>query len=310
MGLKFLAYFLTNSNAILTDALESIINVITAGFAFYSIYLSSRPRDFEHPYGHGKIEFFSAGFEGALIMMAAFAISWAAVQSLLYPKILQEMPAGLGIISITAIINGILGMYLHRYGKNYNSLTLLADGKHLLSDAVSSSLLVLGITIIIFTGQQWIDSLLSFIFALLLLREGYHLVRKSVAGLMDETDKKAIEEVLVILNNNRRNSWIDVHNLRVQHYGADWHIDCHLTLPYYLSLRQTHDEVEAFREAMVSHKGKNIEIFIHADPCLPPENCKACAYQNCHVRQHAHMHSPEWNIENVTQDAKHFRKLV
>ena len=308
MFIKFGAYFLTGSNAILTDALESIINVIASGFAFYSIYLSSLPRDFEHPYGHGKIEFFSAGFEGALIMCAAGIIFWQATERLLYPQPLQELPAGLAIIAFSTIVNGILGFYLQKYGKKYDSITLIADGKHITSDAVSSLLLVLGIGIIILTGKVWVDSLLSYIFAFLLVYEGYKLVRKSVAGLMDETNPKSIDEILQVLLKSRKDIWIDVHNLRVQHYGANWHIDCHLTLPYYLDLRQVHDEVEGFRDCIIEHTGKEVEIFIHTDPCLPPDNCQACNYQKCPVREKKYLREEEWTLENLVKDAKHFKQ--
>lgn len=308
MCIKFGAYFLTGSNAILTDALESIINVIASGFAFYSIYLSSLPRDFEHPYGHGKIEFFSAGFEGALIMSAAVVIFWQATERLLYPEPLQELPAGLGIIAFSTVVNGILGFYLQKYGKKYDSITLIADGKHITSDALSSLLLVLGIGIIILTGKVWVDSLLSYIFAFLLVYEGYKLVRKSVAGLMDETNPKSIDEILQVLLKSRKDIWIDVHNLRVQHYGANWHIDCHLTLPYYLDLRQVHDEVEGFRDCIIEHTGKEVEIFIHTDPCLPPDNCQACNYQECLFREKKYLREEEWTLENLVKDAKHFRQ--
>ncbi|GAB4127666.1 MAG: cation diffusion facilitator family transporter [Raineya sp.] len=308
MFVKFGAYFITGSNAILTDALESIINVIASGFAFYSIYLSSLPRDFEHPYGHGKIEFFSAGFEGALIMSAAGIIFWQATERLLYPQPLQELPAGLVIIAFSTLINGILGFYLQKYGKKYDSITLIADGKHITSDALSSLLLVIGIGVIILTGKVWIDSLLSYIFAFLLIYEGYKLVRKSIAGLMDEANPQSIDEILQVLLKNRKNIWIDVHNLRVQHYGANWHIDCHLTLPYYLDLRQVHDEVEGFRDCIIEHTGKEVEIFIHADPCLPPENCQACNYQACPFRMKDYLREQEWTLENLVKDAKHFRQ--
>ncbi|MDX1903471.1 MAG: cation diffusion facilitator family transporter [Thermonemataceae bacterium] len=309
MFIKFGAYFITNSNAILTDALESIINVIASGFAFYSIYLSSLPRDFEHPYGHGKIEFFSAGFEGGAIIIAAGFIIWEAIKSFIYPKILVEMPTGLTLIAFSTLVNGILGFYLQKYGKKYDSITLMADGKHIMSDAISSLLLVLGVGLIILTKIYWIDSLLSLIFAAILIYHGYHLVRKSVAGLMDETDIKTVEEILEVLLKHKKDVWIDVHNLRVQHYGANWHIDCHLSLPYYLDLRQSHEEVEGFRDCLVEHTGKEVEIFIHADPCIPPDNCEACNYLACSLREKPFVKSPEWTVKNLVADAKYFRNL-
>lgn len=308
MFVKFTAYFLTNSTAILTDALESIINVVASGFAFYSVYLASLPRDFEHPYGHGKIEFFSAGFEGSLIITAALIIIWQAVIGLFYPKPLERLDVGLYLVALSMLINGTVGIMLQKFGKKYDSLTLIADGKHLFSDAISSLLLIIGIGIIILTKQPWLDSVISLLFASLLLKEGYVLVRKSIAGLMDELNPQSVKEVLNILVQKKKPHWIDVHNLRVQHYGANWHIDCHLTLPYYLDLRQTHTEVEYFREILVNYTGKEVEIFVHIDPCLPPENCQACSYQDCPVRERPYLKSPEWTVENLVKDIKHFRK--
>ncbi len=188
-GIKFLAFYLTDSNAMLSDALESIINVFASGFAFYSIRLSALPKDTNHPYGHGKVEFFSAGFEGALIVIASALISWEAVNRLLEPAPLTNLSIGSILIFSTVIFNSLIGFLLVREGKKYNSLALTADGRHLLSDSISSVLLLISVLLVLLTGLEWLDSVASLLFGLMIAYNGYQLIRKSVAGLMDESDR-------------------------------------------------------------------------------------------------------------------------
>ncbi len=305
-GLKFFAFYHTHSNAILTDALESIINIVAAGFALYSIRIASLPRDFEHPYGHGKIEFFSAGFEGALIIFAGIYIIYNGIQHLLYPEPVEDIPMGMLLIAFTILINGVLGWFLQQTGKKENSITLVADGKHLWLDALSSFILLAGIAIIWQTGYYLLDSILSLFFALLILWNGFQLVRQSVAGLMDEANPENLKKIVHVLNQNRNPVRIDVHNLRLQQYGADWHIDCHVTMPYYFSLEQVHEEVDAIKKELTDSTPGSVEVFIHADPCLPPQNCVICQLKECPVRQAGFIKKYEWTLRNVTQDSKHF----
>ena len=305
-GLKFIAFYQTHSKAILTDALESIINIVAAGFAMYSLSLAAQPRDFDHPYGHGKIEFFSAGFEGALIILAGFYILIHTVEHIFVPEPVENLGSGMIILGSTIFVNGWLGWQLQSTGKKENSLTLIADGRHLWLDALSSAVLLIGISIIWLTGFYLLDSLLSLAFAMLILWNGYQLLRKSIAGLMDEADPQALTQVVSLLNQYRKPVRIDVHNLRLQQYGADWHIDCHLTLPYYLTLEQVHDEVDAVKKEMSQGTPGKVEIFIHADPCLPPQNCVICQIKDCPVRQAGFIRRFEWTVENTTTDARHF----
>jgi cation diffusion facilitator family transporter len=305
MGMKFAAYFVTNSNAILTDALESIINIIAAGFAFYSIYLSSQPKDKNHPYGHGKIEFFSAGFEGALIIFAGIFIIYESILNLIHPAGLQQLSLGLAFIVFTALTNLVLGLHLSREGKRMDSLTLIADGKHLIADSISSIVLAVGILIMNLTGFYLLDSFLSLAFALVILYNGYQLIRKSVAGLMDEVDTPTLARVVQVLKNSKKAGWIDIHNLRVQKYGADLHIDCHLTMPYYWNLQRVHDEVHALEDALKNAFTSNVEVFVHADPCLP-ECCHYCQVPKCPVRSAPWQEEVDWNLKNLSANQKHF----
>ncbi|MBC8111381.1 MAG: cation transporter [Verrucomicrobia bacterium] len=305
-GLKFAAYLLTHSNAILTDALESIINVLAAGFAFFSLQMAAQPRDFDHPYGHGKIEFFSAGFEGALIILAGIFIIQKAVLSFFYPEPITDISTGIILIGITVFVNGMLGWQLKKQGKKFRSAVLQADGEHLLIDVISSVFVVIGIFVILLTDLYWIDSVLSLVLSGIILWNGFKLVRKAAAKLMDEADPETLAEIVGVLNQKRLPNWIDIHNLRVQQYGADRHIDCHLTLPYYLTLRQVHDESEAVQNLIASETPGKLEIFIHTDPCLPPDNCHSCQVADCPVRKADFSGNAVWTITKVVTDAKHF----
>lgn len=302
---KFAAYFLTSSNAILTDAAESIVNVLASSFAFYSIYLAAQPRDSNHPYGHGKIEFFSVFVEGSLIFLAGAIISVKSVFNLFYPQQINSILDGAFIIGGTGIVNLVLGYYLIRESTRLKSMTLYADGKHLLTDAYSSAGLVVGLILIYFTGLSYLDSLLSIGLGLYVVFNGYKLVRKSVSGLMDESDTGSINEVITLLNKNRKDSWIDVHNLRAQRYGHELHIDCHVTLPYYFDLNKVHEEVSSVERLTNNEALIQTEFFIHADPCLP-ECCHYCRMADCPVRSEPKRKDINWTLENVTRNHKHF----
>lgn len=301
---KFTAFFITQSNAILTDAAESIVNVLASAFAFYSIYLSSQPKDLNHPYGHGKVEFFSMFVEGILILLAGILILFKSGYNLFYPAHVKDLFDGTIIIAITGIMNYAMGFYMVKQSKKLNSLTLFADGKHLQTDAYSSAGLVVGLLLIYFTGIYYLDSVLSIIMGLYIIYSGYRLVRKSVGGLMDESDLAKVEQVVEILNANRHNSWIDIHNLRTQTYGHELHIDCHVTLPYYFELNKVHDEISEI-DTLINGKGLNTEFFIHTDPCLP-QCCHYCRMPQCPVRSQVQMKDIEWTVENVTRNFKHY----
>jgi cation diffusion facilitator family transporter len=304
-AVKFAAYFITHSLVILSDALESIINVVASAFAWYSIYLSNKPRDTEHPYGHGKIEFFSIGFEGAMILIAGIGILMQAVLFFFNPATLHELGMGLWLTLVGGIINYLLGYFLLSKGRKLNSLTLTGNGKHIISDSYTSIGVVVAIVFILFTGYQWIDPVASAIAAVIIIYTGFKLVRKSVRGLMDEVDMKVVDELVSILKENRRPVWIDVHNMRVQRYGSYYHVDCHVTLPYYFLLEEVHQEISAMDKLMNEHfKKGSVEFFIHTDPCIE-SSCKHCLLNDCKVRRIPFVQKIEWSKENLLPNKKH-----
>ena len=298
---KFVAYFLTNSNAILTDAAESIVNVLASSFAFYSIYLTTLPKDENHPYGHGKVEFFSAFLEGMLIGIAGVIIILKAVHDLIYPHQIKQLIDGAIIIGATGIVNLVVGLYLIKTGKQNKSITLEADGKHLLVDSISSAGLVLGIILIQLTKVWWMDGVISIFLGIYIIYNGYKLTRKSVGGLMDESNLELVKDIVHILQENRASSWIDVHNLRVQQYGADVHVDCHVTLPYYFDLTRVHQEISNIDQLVNVAGAYQTELFIHADPCLPA-CCNYCKMPDCPVRKETFAGEIRWTMENATKN--------
>jgi cation diffusion facilitator family transporter len=304
MLVKFVAFFITHSNAILTDALESIINVIAGGFALYSLYYSSRPKDSDHPYGHGKIEYLSSGLEGSLIIISGIAIILKSVHSFFNPVELHSLRVGLYLTLLTGCCNYVMGRYLTKYGKEHASTAMIAEGKHLISDTISSIGIIIGLLIIYFTKMYWLDNLIAVIAAIYICYTGYTLLKESVTGLLDEADVEKLNIVIDILNKSRREKWIDMHNLRVLKYGANLHVDAHITLPWYDNLETSHAEVALVENLIKKQLGDELEFFIHADPCLPI-SCPICVVQNCPVRKAEFVKRLEWTLENLLPDKKH-----
>lgn len=304
-AVKFVAWGITGSLVILSDALESIINVAAAAFAWYSIYLSNKPRDTEHPYGHGKIEFFSIGFEGAMILIAGIGILVQAVISFIHPPSLQALTAGIWLTVAGGVSNFVLGYFLVQTGKNRNSLTLTGNGKHILSDSYSSIGVLVAVVLILLTGYTWIDPLASVFAAAVIIFTGFRLMTKSVKGLMDEVDMKVVDELVTILKENRKPSWIDIHNMRVQRFGNYYHVDCHVTMPYYYSLEQVHDEITKLDSILNTNFQKgSIEFFIHTDPCIS-SSCSHCLLSECAVRKRPFLQQIDWSKENLLPNKKH-----
>lgn len=304
MLVKFIAFFITHSNAILSDALESIINVVAGAFAYYSLKVASKPKDIDHPYGHGKIEFISAGFEGGLILLAGIVIIGKSVMNILHPIVIDQLETGAILATIAGAANFILGRFLIKTGEKHTSITLIADGKHLQSDTWSSLGLVLGVVFIYITGWVWLDNVFAIIFGGVIIFTGYKLVRKSLAGLMDEADENIINDVIQVLNEHRNKNWIDIHNLRILQYGSSYHIDCHITLPWYNDLRTSHDELKNIEDLITAKFHDKVELFIHPDPCLP-FSCSLCQLTECPVRQRPFDRKIEWTSANVLRNEKH-----
>lgn len=301
---KLTAWRMTGSVAILTDALESTVNVVAGLISLYSLYVAAKPRDADHPYGHGKAEFVSAAVEGSLISVAGLLIIFEAVDNLIHPHELKSLDTGMLIVSSTAIVNLVTGRICIRIGEKNNSLALVASGRHLISDTVSTAGIVVGLLLIRFLKWPWLDSAVAISFALYIIFTGYSIIRKSLAGIMDEADHELLGRLVAHLQRKRRENWIDLHNVRIIKYGNILHMDCHLTVPWYLNVHQAHDEVESLRNEVISGFGESVELFVHSDGCLP-FSCGICGKSACAERREPFVRRMEWTVENISGNEKH-----
>lgn len=304
LAVKFLAYYFTHSVAVLTDALESIVNVAAGFIGLYSLHVAAKPRDKDHPYGHGKAEFLSAAVEGTLIGVAGTLILYEAIQHLIHPVVLKEIDTGIWLVGATAVVNFIMGYYCVLIGKKNNSLALEASGKHLQSDTYSTLGIIAGLLFLFFTGYQWIDSAVALFFGFFIVYTGYKIIRQSIAGIMDEADEKLLAKMVEVLNKTRRENWVDLHNLRVIKYGSVLHLDCHLTVPWYLNVNEAHEEINELGKIVKKEFGESLEMFVHSDGCMPFQ-CPICDKKNCPVRQHTFVKEIRWTVENILKDKKH-----
>jgi cation diffusion facilitator family transporter len=301
---KFWAYYLTHSVSILTDALESIVNVVAGFIGLYSLYVSAKPRDIDHPYGHGKAEFISAAVEGTMVLIAGVLIVYNAIRNLVYPVAIKELDLGIYLIAGTAVVNWLLGALSLRQGRKSNSLALVASGKHLQTDTYSTLGIIAGLLLITFTGKVWIDSVVAIGFGCFIVFTGYKILRVSLAGIMDEADMELLEKMVDLLEKNRHDNWVDLHNLRVIKYGNVLHVDCHMTMPWYLNLNQAHAEIDKLGELIRGEFGETLELFVHSDGCQYFQ-CHICKKMDCPVRQHAFKKLLDWNLNNALQNEKH-----
>jgi cation diffusion facilitator family transporter len=302
--LKIIAWWLTRSVAVLTDALESTVNVVAGFISLYSLFVAAKPRDKEHPYGHGKAEFISAAVEGSLVAMAGLVIIYEAIDNILHPHIIQKLDTGMIIIGSTAIINYVTGWYTIKTGTKNNSLALVASGKHLQSDTYSTIGIIGGMALIFLTGWTWLDSAVAIGFAFFIIYTGYTIIRSSLAGIMDEADYALLDKLVSRINENRQENWVDLHNLRIIKFGPVIHVDCHLTVPWFFNVHQAHKEIDAFSDIARNEFGESVELFVHADGCLD-FSCKICNKSNCTERKHPFQKTIEWEVHNISSDEKH-----
>ena len=302
--MKAVAWYITGSVAILTDAFESIVNVVAGLIGVYSLYISAKPKDEDHPYGHGKAEFISAAVEGTMITVAGVLIIYEAFNNLIHPHNIKELDYGIVLVAITGVVNYIAGAACIKIGKKNNSLALISSGKHLQTDTWSTLGIVVGLILILITKLVWLDSVIAILFSVFIIYTGYKIIRSSIAGIMDEADTSLLKKMVKMLNANRRENWIDLHNLRIIKYGSMIHLDCHLTVPWYLNVHDAHDEIDALSNLVKKEYGESVELFVHSDGCLD-FSCRICTKQDCNVRQHPFEKKIEWTMENISSNQKH-----
>ncbi len=296
---KLFAFYLTNSVGILTDALESVVNVVTGFVTVYSISVALKPQDENHPFGHGKIESLSASLEGLLILLAGIWIIIEAIQRLFVPAPIEDLGIGIIIVGVGGLLNFILGWYSIYIGKKHNSIALVAGGKHLQSDTYSSIGLVLGLLLLWYTEINWMDSALAFVFGAIIIYTGYKILKETTSNLMDERDVKTVKELAAVLWKNKTENWVEIHNLRLRKYGDAMHLDCDLVVPWYINVKEAHDESDKLIQVLKSNFTDSIEVTVHMDACFEGY-CHQCFKEDCPHRMYPHTDEDVWTVGRIT----------
>lgn len=263
---KWYAYAITNSAAVLSDAAESVVHVAAVGFAAFSLWLSQRPADRSHLYGHDRVSFFSAGMEGALIVLAALYIIYEAVARWIAGLSLQNLETGLIFVAGAALVNLGLGLYLIRHGKRHRSLILFANGKHVLTDSWTSLGVIAGLLLVMWTGWLPFDPILAIGVAVNILWSGWKLVRRSVAGLMDESDPETHHRLVALLDEETARRGLLYHELRHRNSGAGLWVELHMLFPRGTTIEVAHRHATAIETAIESELPGPVTVTTHLEP--------------------------------------------
>jgi len=303
-AIKFRGYYVTSSQAIFTDALESIVNVVAAVFAAISIRQSLRGADSDHPYGHGKLEYFSAAFEGGLIALAGGIILWESIPAIFRGARVSNLNEGLLLVFISAILDLLLRFYLKSLGKKHHSVALIADGSHVLTDVYTTVGLLIGLVIVTLTGFTILDPIIASLMALWILYTGMRLMIQSYDRLMDKTDPQLLMKVCDALRSNKKEEFIIPHKMRVRESGNRILMDTHLVVPSYLTIDKLHDLESDLEIAISEELNRPVDLLLHADPCIP-EYCKLCSMKKCPIRFEEQNKNTGWSADELSRDISH-----
>lgn len=251
IALKTAAWWLTGSVGLLSDALESLVNLAGAAFALAMVTLAAQPPDTDHPYGHHKAEYFSSGFEGGLIFAAALGILWTAVERLLHPRALEALGPGLALSVLSSVLNGVLAWAMLRKGRAVRSMALEADARHLYTDVWTSAGVIGGLALVTLTGWVWLDPLIAIAVALNILREGWQLVRSSASGLLDQAVEPAVHADIERVLGGFRASEVRFDHLITRRAGQRCFADLHMHVPAHWSLGQAAERRGALEHALM-----------------------------------------------------------
>lgn len=307
--IKYLAYWLTGSVAIFTDATESIVNVVAACVGIYALYLSAQPADKNHPFGHGKIEVVSSSIEGAMIVTAGIIILYETIDSFINPgEISNQLDIGMVLIALAAAANFVVGRAAIRKGRKNRSSALVASGKHLCSDTYSSVGILIGL-VVVYVAESfgydaaWLDSSIAAVFGLIIIGTGIGVLKKAVDEAMDAADTDLLGEVTETVKEYRHDDWIDVYNLRLIKYGPKIFVDMKVVLPRRMTVEDQNTENVELVEAIQSKYGDSVEVSVNPVPCMP-YHCRYCS-RNCLYRACDFEHRIEWNADVLCTTETH-----
>ncbi|MCL2148147.1 MAG: cation diffusion facilitator family transporter [Methanomassiliicoccaceae archaeon] len=306
--IKFAAYFITNSVAIFTDAVESIVNVAAGAIGLYALFLSAKPADRSHPFGHGRVELISASVEGAMITVAGVLIIFEAVNNILDPKGISALDTGLILIIAAAAVNFLVGTTAIRKGRKNRSVALEASGKHLVTDTVSSVGIIMGLSAV-YLGEllghdiSILDPVMALLFGAFIIITGAGVIKKAMDGIMDKADAGILMKAVACLNEHRSEAWIDIHNLRVIKYGSRLHIEMHVTLPFDMTISEMEEENRCLHEYVASIFGGSAELVMTPEPCKE-FSCIHCS-RDCGARRAEFIERINWNVDLLAQERQH-----
>lgn len=282
--IKYWSFHITNSQALLSDAMETVVNIVVSGMSLWAIYWAAQPADQGHPYGHGKAEYLSAAFEGGLIFAAALFIMASATTSFFQAREITQLDLGMSISLAAAVINGLLGWLLIHRGRQLNSAAIIASGHHLMSDLLTTIGVLAGLLLVSWTHLNWIDGLLAIGVSFHLLLTGFKLVRSALGNLLDATNREFVEKFNQIINDHRPSWAIQIHHVRMIIAGDYHHIDAHIVMPEYWDIKTTHDVIFEYEKQVFEKYGTTGEIHFHVDPCQRAY-CKNCGDLKCLIRK-------------------------
>ncbi|MBI2605749.1 MAG: cation transporter [Deltaproteobacteria bacterium] len=298
LALKFLAFRISGSAALMSDAMESAVNVVAAVFALWAIVFAGQPADREHPYGHGKMEFFSAAFEGGLISLAAVLILYEAARTFIEGPHLTNLSGGLALNLGGGALNGLLGFFLVRKGKTLRSKAIEADGHHILSDFYTTLGVVGGLLLVKLTGAVWLDPVLALAVGILLAVTGFKLVKQSAGALLDTQDPTLLQRLIQALNRGRVSGIIFIQRLRVMRSGRHAHVDVQVTVPEFFEVGKAHDLVESYGDRVIGEMDLDGEFHAHIEPCRQAY-CARCEVEPCPIRKAEFSRAREITLEDA-----------
>ena len=283
LAAKFWAYSLTSSEAIFSDAIESIVNVVAASLSCYALYRNRKPNP-EFPYGTGKMEHVSSSTEGGLMAFASLTIVFEAFSSLIFNVPLRGINFGLLIISLTGVANLFLGLFLKRQGKKWQSPALMASGSHVFSDAFTTGGVICGLFLIKITGWELLDPLIALAIAGFIGWTGIRHLRVSMGEMLDKENPALLKKLESVFNRIEREGFIQIHQVKVIRSGGSHHIDAHFVIPEFWDVKQIHEEINSLEKKIEKLYGQKVELGVHLDPCRQAY-CRFCDVFYCKIRK-------------------------
>jgi cation diffusion facilitator family transporter len=303
---KVIAWQVTGSSAVQSDAAESTVNVVAAVFALFALRFAAQPADRDHPYGHGKVEFLAAAFEGGLVSFAAAAILWSAVWSLATGPRLERIDVGLLVTAAAGAANLVLGFWLVRTGKRLSSPTLVADGQHVLSDVWTTLGVLVGLGLVRLTGLVWLDPVAAIAVGLFLARTGVGLVKEALGGLLDREDPALLRRLVEAFNEARVPGLSGIHRLRAIRSGGAVHVDAHVFVAKDWTVERAHAAAKELEDALIRRAGLEGELALHLDPCRR-ESCATCDVEACSDRREPRAEGNAVTLDEAVGPPPHLR---